>query len=146
MRACPLRRWYAPRVSHDAAIDAFLAGAPHAVVGASRDRRKYGNRCLRAYVQAGRPVYAVNPHAETVEGQRAYPDLGSLPERVHGITVVTPPEVTETVIDEAIAAGIEHVWLQPGAESPAALRRAEAAGVPVIWGGPCILVVLGHRG
>ena len=126
-------------------IERFLDGAPHAVVGASRERSKYGNKVLRAYVQRGRPVYAVNPSASVVEGQPAYPDLRSLPKRPHGISLVTPPAVTEAVVEEAVAQGIEHIWMQPGAESPGAVRRAEEAGCNVIAGGPCLLVVLGYR-
>ena len=60
-------------------------------------------------------------------------------------SVITPPVVTETVLDDAIAAGIEKIWLQPGAESPAAIERAREAGIEVISGGPCILVSLGKE-
>ncbi len=126
-------------------IERFLGGAPHAVVGASRERRKYGNKVLRVYLQRGRPVYAVNPRARTVEGRPAFLDLRSLPEKPHGISVVTPPEVTEAVVEEAIGLGIENIWMQPGAESPRAERRAAAAGMNVISGGPCLLVVLGYK-
>lgn len=126
-------------------IDEFLEGGPFAVVGASRDRSKFGNRVLRAYLAEGRRAYPVNPNAEIVEGLRAHPDLASLPERIHGISVITPPDVTERVIEEAIAAGIRHVWLQPGAESGPAVRRAEAAGISLVWGGPCILVEMPRR-
>jgi predicted CoA-binding protein len=126
-------------------IDSFLAGAPHAVVGASTDRAKYGNRVLRAYLQAGRPVHPVNPKAAEVEGLKAFPDLRSLPEAVHGISVITPPAVTEKVVEEAAELGIRHVWLQPGAESDAAVARAEQAGINVIADGSCVLIVLGYQ-
>src|SRR5438477_6987528 len=94
-------------------INAFLAGAPHAVVGASSDRSKYGNLVLRSYVQAGRPIFPVNPGAEEVEGLKAYPDLASLPEKVHGVSVITPPRVTESIVEQAGSLGIKHIWLQP---------------------------------
>jgi predicted CoA-binding protein len=87
----------------------------------------------------------VNPNASKVEGLAAYPDLASLPEPVHGISIVTPPEVTDSIIEEAAEAGIEHVWMQPGAESPTAVGRAEQLGLNVIAGGPCLLVTLGYR-
>lgn len=127
-------------------ITAFLAGSPHAVVGASRDRSKYGNKVLRAYMQTSRAAVPVNPIEEKVEGEKAYPDLASLPEKVHGVSVITPPKVTESIVEQAGALGIKHIWLQPGAESPQAVRRAEELGMNVISGGPCILVVLGFRG
>ncbi len=122
---------------------AFLKGRPHAVVGASRDRSKFGNKVLRTYVRNQMPVYAVNPNVEgEIEGVRVFASLADLPEAVHGISVITPPEVTEQVVDQAIAAGIRHIWMQPGAESQAAVARAREAGIDVIAGGPCILVEL----
>jgi predicted CoA-binding protein len=126
-------------------IDRFLAGSPHAVVGASRDRRKYGNKVLRAYLQHDRKVFAINPDAEEVEGLMAYPDLASVPEAVHGISVITPPHITEKIVEAAARLGITHIWMQPGAESDSAVRRAEALGLDVIPGDACLLVVLGYR-
>ena len=123
---------------------AFLAGGPHAVVGASRDRDKYGNKVLRCYLQHGRRVFPVNPQAAQIEGLAAYADLGTLPEPVHGISVITPPRISEWVIEQAAALDIERVWMQPGAESIAAIARAEAAGMSVIADGSCILVEWGY--
>jgi predicted CoA-binding protein len=123
----------------------FLAGAPHAVLGASRDRHKYGNKCLRCYQQARRPVYAVNPRAESVEGLPCYGSLFALPEPVYGISIITPPKTSETIVADAIDLGIQHLWFQPGAESGAAVSAARDAGLHVIAGGPCLLVVLGFR-
>ncbi len=127
------------------AMERFLSGKVFAVVGASRDRSKYGNMVLRAYAQRGRKAYPVNPSAEEVEGQRAYPDLSSLPELPDGISIVTPPSVTERVIDEACRLGIGNVWMQPGSESEDAVRRARECGMNVVAGGPCILVKLGFH-
>lgn len=124
---------------------AFLDGGPFAVAGASTDRSKYGNKALRVYLQHGRSVYPVNPSADEIEQQRAYPDLMSLPEKPHGVSIVTPPKVTEQIVDEAIQLGIEHLWMQPGAESPDASRRAREAGINVIDNGSCILQTLGFR-
>jgi uncharacterized protein len=124
-------------------IAAFLAGGPHAVVGASRDRSKIGNRVLQAYLQSGRPVYPVNPGGGEIEGLKAYADLGSLPAPVHGISVITPPHVSESIVEQAFALGIKNIWFQPGAESAQAVTRAKEAAINVISGGPCILVVLG---
>ena len=126
-------------------IRAFLDGTPHAVVGASRDRSKYGNKVLRVYQQNGREVYPVNPHATEVEGLTCYPDLASLPKAVHGISIITPPHVTETIIEQAGALGIKNVWMQPGAESERAIQRAEQAGMNLIAEGPCILVILRYH-
>ncbi len=126
-------------------IQQFLAGNAFAVAGASRDRSKYGNKVLRVYQQKNYQVYPLNPNAEEVEGLQAYPDLKSLPESVHGISIITPPDITESIVDEAIDLGISHIWMQPGAESPTAIQKAEQAGINLIAGGPCLLVVLGFR-
>lgn len=129
----------------NARIADFLTGTAFAVVGASRDRAKYGNKVLRVYLQRGLTVYPVNPREKQIEGLTVWPDLASLPGPVHGVSIVTPPEVTEGVVEEAAAAGIRRLWMQPGAESPEALRRAEELGLEAIAGGPCILVTLGYR-
>jgi len=126
-------------------IEAFLEGSPHAVVGASQDRSKYGNKVLRAYLQKQRAVYPVNPKADVIDGTNAYPDLASLPEAVHGISVITPPAVTETIVERAAELGIENIWMQPGAESAAAVERSAELGINVIAGDACLLVVLGYR-
>ncbi len=126
-------------------IKAFLAEGPWAVAGASPDRSKYGNKVLRCYQQHGMEVYPLNPKADEVEGLKAYARLPDLPVKVAGLSVITPPAVTEQVVEEAAAAGVKRIWMQPGAESPAAVKRAEALGMDVIWGGPCILVVAGYH-
>jgi len=126
-------------------IESFLARGPYAVVGASADREKYGNKVLRCYLQHGLDVHAVNPRMAEVEGVVSYPDLRSVPAKVRGVSVVTPPAVTEKVVEDAVAAGVEVVWMQPGAESPTAVAAAERSGLTVIAGGPCLLVALGFR-
>jgi len=129
--------------SHENDISAFLAGESFAVVGASQDRQKYGNKVLRSYLQAGRRVYAINPNADEIEGQPCFPDLASLPERVHGASIITPPKVTEAIVEQAAAAGIRHLWMQPGSESPTAIQRAAELGLTLIHSGPCVLVAQG---
>jgi len=129
----------------DAKIEDFLAGEPHAVVGASRDRAKYGNKVLRVYQQTQRPVFPVNPAGGEVEGLEAYPSLSAIPQTIYGVSIITPPAVTEQVVAEAIELGVMRIWMQPGAESDEAIRRAEDAGATVIAGGACILVVLGYH-
>lgn len=126
-------------------IDAYLNGSPFAVVGASTDREKYGNKVLRVYQQKQMVAYPINPKAGEIEGLQAYRSLAELPERVHGISITTPPAVTEKIVDEAIEQCIWHIWMQPGAESDAAVEKAEAAGINVIANGACILVILGYR-
>ncbi len=131
--------------SLDAKIDTFLAAPTVAVVGASEDPYKYGHKVFVCYQQHGRKAYPVNPNATTVLGNTAYPDLLSLPEKVESVSIITPPAVTKKVVNDAIKAGVKNLWMQPGAESPEAIATAEAAGLNVIHGGACVLVVLGYR-
>lgn len=126
-------------------IKQFLAGKRFAVVGASADREKYGNKVLRVYQQNKLDVVPINPKADEVEGLKAYPDLASVPGTIDGISIITPPMVTEHVVAEAGSRGIKNIWMQPGAESAAAIAAAEKAGANVIAGGPCILVSLRYR-
>ncbi|MEW4490141.1 CoA-binding protein [Thalassoglobus sp. JC818] len=126
-------------------IQSFLAGDVFAVAGASTERHKYGNKVLRCYLQNDRTVYPVNPNADVVEGLAAFPTLQDLPEPVHGLSIITPPAVTEQIVEDAIQAGIKHIWMQPGAENSASVAAAQEAGINVIAGGPCLLVVMGYR-
>ena len=126
-------------------IQSFLAAGPFAVVGASVDRDKYGNKVLRCYQQHGKDVFPINPREPEIEGLKAYPSLAALPVRPRGISIITPPAVTERVVKEAAELGIRHLWMQPGAESLDAIRLAESLGLEVIAGGPCLLVVLGFH-
>ncbi len=123
-------------------IDRFLASGPYAVVGASRDRTKFGNRVLRCYMEQNEVVHPVHPAGGTIEDLDAAESLLTLPEQVAHVSVVTPPAVTEAVVEEAGRAGVEILWMQPGAENEAAVARAEALGMGVIHGGPCLLIDL----
>lgn len=130
----------------DKSIREFLAGDAFAVVGASRDREKYGNMVLRAYWRAGRKAFPVNPKNTEIEGQPCYPDLASLPEPVHGVSIITPPAVTDEILRAAVRAGIRYVWMQPGAEGRDWLAEARSLGLVAIGGGPCVLVMLRQIG
>ncbi len=100
-------------------IQSFLSGKRFAVVGASTDRSKYGNKVLRVYLQNKRDVVPINPSAKEVEGLTAYPDLASVPGTIDGVSIITQPTVTENVVSDALARGINNIWIQPGAESEA---------------------------
>lgn len=123
-------------------IKQFLEGNRFAVVGASSNREKYGNKVLRVYQQNKLEVVPVNPAGGEIEGLAAYPDLASIPGTIDGVSIITPPKITDGVVQQALALGIKNIWMQPGAESPTAVELAESAGANVIAGGPCILVSL----
>jgi predicted CoA-binding protein len=130
--------------SHDP-IARFLASPAFGVVGASTRRHKYGNKVLRCYQQNGRRAIPVNPHETEIEGVATVASVLDLPDDVQSISVITPPTVTERVVQEAIRKGVRHVWMQPGAESAKAVADCQAAGINVIADGSCVLVVLGYR-
>ncbi len=127
-------------MSTQALIADWVERRTWAVVGASDNRGKFGNRIYRVLRERGYTVYPVNPSMETVEGDRAYPDVGALPAGVEVLDIVIPPQRVPGVLDQAKAAGITRIWLQPGAESPEVLAHAASLGLEVIAGGPCAMV------
>ena len=126
-------------------IEEFFKSPSFGVVGASSKRYKYGNKVLRCYLQNGREAIPVNPNEKEIEGIPAVGSVADLPAEVQSISVITPPEVTEKVVEEAARRGIMNIWMQPGAESDAAVGSAEKKGLNVIADGSCLLVVLGYR-
>jgi len=123
----------------------FLESPAYGVVGASPRRHKYGNKVLRCYQQNGRRAIPVNPREQQIEGVACVASVLDLPDDVQSLSIITPPQVTERVVEQAIQKGIQHVWMQPGAESARAVAACRAAGINVIADGSCVLVVLGYR-
>lgn len=126
-------------------IQRFLMSPSFGVAGASSNREKYGNRVLRCYVQNNRTAIPVNPREAEIEGIPCVATIAGLPDEVKSLSMITPPAVTERLVPEAIARGIENIWMQPGAESPAAVALCREKGVNVIADGSCLLVVLGYH-
>lgn len=126
-------------------IEEFLKSKSFGVVGASTDRSKYGNKVLRCYQMNGLKVVPVNPREVAVEGVPCVASVSDLPDGVSSISIITPPSVTEKVVEEAIVKGIRNIWMQPGAESAVAVKLCMDAGINVIADGSCLLVVLGYR-
>lgn len=111
-----------------------------AVVGATDSPGKYGGIIYRDLKGRGHKVVAVNPRRATVDGDPAYPDLTSLPERPDLVNVVVPPWEGRRVLDEAIERHQPSIWFQPGADHRDLVERAVGAGMDVV-AGPCIMVV-----
>ena len=126
-------------------VEGFLASQPIAVVGASADPAKFGHKVLAAYLRHGIRAIPINPSGDEILGQKVYTHLSEVPEPMTAASIITPPIITAGVIAEAIRLGLKRLWLQPGAEHREAIRKAEAAGLGVIWGGPCVLVELARR-
>ncbi len=113
-----------------------------AVIGASSDRRKFGNRALRAYVQQGFTVLAINPNESEVEGIKTYASVLDVPGPIDMATFYVPPEIGETVIEEVAKKGIPEVWLNPGAESDALVERAQSLNIRPIQA--CSIMAIGE--
>ena len=126
-------------------IERFFESASFGVVGASTNPEKYGNRVLRRYQKKGLVVWPVNPSGGRIEGLPAFKSVKELPPDTKSISIVTPPKVTERVVQEAVEKGILNVWMQPGAESPEAVTYLQDQGINVIADGSCVMVVLGIR-
>ncbi|PAY15878.1 CoA-binding protein [Rhodopirellula sp. SM50] len=123
-------------------LQQFLASKTYAVAGASTRREKYGNKVFRALLASGREAYPLNPAQEEIEGHRAFPSIADLPLVPDALSIITPPAVTRKVVADAIAAGVQHIWMQPGAEDEQSSASAREAGINVIDDGSCILVLL----
>ncbi|AMP90658.1 CoA-binding protein [Legionella pneumophila] len=126
-------------------IEVFLKSPAFAVVGASSNRAKYGNKVLRCYLQNGKKVYPVNPHETLIESLPVTHSVNDLPDDVQSISIITPPSITEKVVKEAVKKGIKHIWMQPGAESVSAIQYCLDHKLNVISGGACILVAMGYK-
>jgi len=122
-----------------AEMDDFLAQETFAIVGVSRNPKKFGNIVYRNLKKKDFDVIPVNPKMDSIDGEPCYPDLKSLPKPVGGIVVVVPPERTEQVVKDAKEAGITRVWMQQGAESKAAIKYCKDNGMSVVHG-HCIMM------
>lgn len=122
----------------DSLIEKYANEPVWAVIGASKDRTKFGNRIYQTLRDAGYTVYAVNRNETKVEGDPAYATIADLPEVPTVIDMVVPPTEALTIVQRAKAAGVRAVWFQPGAEDPEAIEWARENGMDVIES--CILV------
>jgi predicted CoA-binding protein len=113
-----------------------------AIVGASADRSKYGNKSVRAHLQQGYRVYPVNPKGGEIEGLTAYARLADIPEkRLNRISMYVPPAVGMKMLDEIAAKGCDELFLNPGADSDELVAAAEARGLnPIV---ACSIVDVG---
>lgn len=112
-----------------------------AVIGASTDRSKFGNKAVRAYAKQGYTVFPVNPKEPEVEGLPAYKSISDVPERPNLISVYLPPPVLLKVLPDIAAKGCDEFWLNPGTESDEVLAEAERLGLNVIQA--CSIVGIG---
>lgn len=113
-----------------------------AVIGASGNRRKFGNRAVRAFTQHGYTVVPIHPHEREVEGLKAYGSVLDVPGPIDMASFYVPPAIGEQVIEEVARKRIPEVWLNPGAESDALIARARALSIqPIV---ACSIIAIGQ--
>lgn len=112
-----------------------------AIIGASNDRSKFGNKAVRAFVQQGYDVFPVNPKEETIESLHSFKSIADVPVRPQLISVYLPPPVLLKLLPDISAKGCDEFWLNPGTESDEVLAEAERLGLNVIQA--CSIVGVG---
>jgi predicted CoA-binding protein len=113
-----------------------------AIIGASNDRSKFGNKAVRAFRLQGYTVYPVNPKEAEIEGLPAFRNILEVPVRPQMISVYLPPPVLLRVLPDIAAKGCDELWVNPGAESDEVLAEAERLGLNVIQA--CSIVGVGE--
>ena len=114
-----------------------------AVIGASSNRNKFGNRAVRAFRQQGYTVVPINPNETEVEGLPAYRSVLDVPGTIDMASFYVPPDIGEQVIAEIAQKGIAEVWLNPGAESDELIARAKALDIqPIV---ACSIIAIGEN-
>lgn len=112
-----------------------------AIIGASSDRSKFGNKAVRAFLQQGYTVYPVNPKETKIEGLTCYASIGAVPVRPFKVSVYLPPAVLLKVLPDIAAKGCDELWLNPGTESDEVLAAAGKLGLNVVQA--CSIVAVG---
>jgi predicted CoA-binding protein len=128
-------------ITLEAKVQDFLAQKRIAVVGVSRDNSRHpaANLIYRRLKKGGHEVFPVNPHMQTFEGDRCYPDLQSIPGGADGVVIITRPETTERIVRECGDAGVRRVWMHQSigkgsSVSPQAVEYCRQHDISVIAG------------
>lgn len=103
-----------------------------AVLGASADRTKFGNKAVRAYAARGFRVFPINPREAAIEGLPAFASIRDLPERPDLVSVYLQPPIALRVLPDIAARGCDELWLNPGTDTPEVVEAAEKLGLNVI--------------
>jgi len=121
----------------------MASGKSVAVVGASADRTKFGNKAVRAYLKQGWKVYPVNPKGGQIEGHRAYRSLAEIPVPIQRVTLYLSPEMGMKALPAIAALQADEFFVNPGAESEELVKEAKRLGLDPILA--CSIVDIGER-
>lgn len=113
-----------------------------AIIGASNDRHKFGNKAVRAYLAEGYMVYPVNLNESRIEEQPVFRSLLEIPEDIGRVCLYLPPEKSLTILDEIVQKGVPEVFFNPGTSSPEVVSRAQALGLNAIH--DCAIIDIGR--
>jgi len=117
----------------------FLKNKSIAVVGVSRNNKKFGYIAYKNIKDKGYKVIPVNPNVNVVDSDKCYPNLSSIKENIEGVLLVVPPQQSEQVVKEAHNLGIKSIWFQQGSSSEEAIKFCEQNGISVV-SGECIMM------
>jgi uncharacterized protein len=120
-------------------IEDFIASQPIAMVGVSRNPKKFGFAAFKELLDKGMNIIPVNPHTAEINGIKVYPDIKSLPSEVKALLVMTKKSNTAGVIRDAKKKGLKYIWIQQMSESQEALKELEGTEINYI-SGECILM------
>jgi predicted CoA-binding protein len=112
-----------------------------AIIGASADRRKFGNKAVRAFAAKGFRVFPIHPAAAEIEGHKAYRSVLDVPVHLHRVSLYLPPEIGVTILDEIARKKAGELWVNPGAQSDELFAKAEQLGIQTIFA--CSIVGVG---
>lgn len=113
-----------------------------AVVGATPNEEKTGNRIVKRLLIHDYEVYPINPNYDEIEGMKSYKDIDSLPEVPDCIDFVVPPAVTMKSIEQLDPKKIQYLWFQPGSYEDETVKYAEKKGFKVVHEGACVMMAL----
>ncbi len=114
-----------------------------AIIGASKNRNKYGNKALRAWIKAGAEAIPVNPHEEEIEGIKCYKSVKDIPGKLEEASFYVPPTIGLTVVNDCKEKGIKKAYLNPGSESEELIKALKEAGIEPIMA--CSIIAAGEN-
>jgi len=120
-------------------IEDFIASAPVAMAGVSRNPKKFGQAAFKELKEKGMNIIPINPSANEILGVKVYKDVNSLPAEVNGLIIMTKKDQTAGIVREAKAKGIRNIWIQQHSDSKDAIKELDGSGINYVTG-ECILM------
>lgn len=114
-------------------INEFLAPRKMAVVGVSRNIKKFGGAVFKELKEKGYELYPVNPNAEEIQEIKCYKTVNDLPDDVAHILILTKANETEEVVKACVEKKVKMIWIQQKSDTPEAVKIIEEAGIPLIY-------------